>query len=359
LAAEVQMVLIEFEPVDEAFDHLVQNGFDFLQHGIDEIHAEPKYSVIHFCAGVEILLKARLVAKDWRLIVVKPKDIGHEEFLNGEFKSLYRGQSLAALKCFTDNALLEALSKSLEKLSVCRNKLMHFYDLAHQRQDTASVAAYQCSVWQYTHRLLAEEWRDTFWEYQNEVQELDRQMLLLRQYLEVKYENLLPEIERDTSQGVHFDQCPACGFSAFEFSEHIGPLLINRCRVCEYETRLLELTCPSCGCRVQTYDPVAFECPECGISLEMDQLIDLISNQGRLEVLERGEPGNAYCLNCEWTAEPSVIRADNRWICLSCLTDYVTVGTCDWCGTLVAGDTSDSYVYGCAVCDGRFGDEAP
>ena len=45
----------------DIFDSLARNAFDFLERGIGEFDKTPKYSVIHFCAAVEMLLKARLM----------------------------------------------------------------------------------------------------------------------------------------------------------------------------------------------------------------------------------------------------------------------------------------------------------
>ena len=45
----------------DIFDSLTRNAFDFLERGITEFDKSPKYSVIHFCAAVEMLLKARLI----------------------------------------------------------------------------------------------------------------------------------------------------------------------------------------------------------------------------------------------------------------------------------------------------------
>ena len=50
---------------EDIFESLTRNAFDFLERGIAEFDASPKYSVIHFCAAVEMLLKARLLKEHW------------------------------------------------------------------------------------------------------------------------------------------------------------------------------------------------------------------------------------------------------------------------------------------------------
>ena len=40
----------------DIFDSLARNAFDFLERGIGEFDKAPKYSAIHVCAAVEMLL---------------------------------------------------------------------------------------------------------------------------------------------------------------------------------------------------------------------------------------------------------------------------------------------------------------
>jgi hypothetical protein len=53
------------------FDALANNAFDFLNRAIADFEKYPKYSVIHFCAAVEMLLKAKLMREHWSLVVSK------------------------------------------------------------------------------------------------------------------------------------------------------------------------------------------------------------------------------------------------------------------------------------------------
>lgn len=55
------------------FGKLVENAFDFLDKAGREFENEPKYSVIHFYAALELFLKARLLHEHWTLILTKPE----------------------------------------------------------------------------------------------------------------------------------------------------------------------------------------------------------------------------------------------------------------------------------------------
>ncbi len=54
---------------EEMFNRLVENAFDFLFKAISEIEGQPKYSVIHFYAAVELFVKARLMKEHWSLVI--------------------------------------------------------------------------------------------------------------------------------------------------------------------------------------------------------------------------------------------------------------------------------------------------
>src|SRR4051812_44192212 len=75
-------------PAPDGFDKLVENGLDFLQRSLSEVKKNPKYSVIHFSSGIELLLKARLLHEHWSLVVVKPGEITKQQFLSGDFESV-------------------------------------------------------------------------------------------------------------------------------------------------------------------------------------------------------------------------------------------------------------------------------
>jgi hypothetical protein len=72
----------------DIFDSLTRNAFDFLERGIAEFDKAPKYSVTHFCAAVEMLLKARLMKEHWSLIVSKPDQANLAKFMAGDFISV-------------------------------------------------------------------------------------------------------------------------------------------------------------------------------------------------------------------------------------------------------------------------------
>lgn len=83
---------------DDVFTSLTRNAFDFLERGIAEFDKSPKYSVIHFCAAVEMLLKARLMKEHWSLIVSRPEQANRTKFLAGDFASVTLEEARARIR---------------------------------------------------------------------------------------------------------------------------------------------------------------------------------------------------------------------------------------------------------------------
>src|SRR5256885_2670252 len=70
------------------FDSLVRNALDFLLRSVGELQETPKYSVIDFCAAIELFLKARLLVEHWALIYKDPKYANLISFSKADFESI-------------------------------------------------------------------------------------------------------------------------------------------------------------------------------------------------------------------------------------------------------------------------------
>src|SRR5712664_940358 len=115
---------------------MLENGLDFIASGLKHI-ASPvskfdlKYAVLHLSAGIELVLKDRLMQEDWKQIFVKPEDATQEKLKSGNFKSVNLYQCLERLEehCpvdLPDKALLMSFKDQ-------RNPIEHF-ELNHSRE---------------------------------------------------------------------------------------------------------------------------------------------------------------------------------------------------------------------------------
>ena len=116
---------VEFPPLE--------NGLDYLADAVNRLIGTPsvrdlKYAVLHLHAGVEVLLKYRLICQDWRLILEDRRD-GEEEVTEadyeaGMFRSIGIGKALRRLQdlgiTFTTGE-----KKAAAALDRLRNQVQH------------------------------------------------------------------------------------------------------------------------------------------------------------------------------------------------------------------------------------------
>ena len=149
-------------PSDEFFDSLVSNGIDFLSRSVTDLKKRPKYSVINFCVGLEILLKARLIKEHWALVVTKPETAIIEQFRAGDFHSVSMEDAIRRLKNVAGERIGKDEEISFEQVRKHRNRLVHFFHPAYARSPieklVQEVVTEQCKAWFYLHRLLTLNW---------------------------------------------------------------------------------------------------------------------------------------------------------------------------------------------------------
>jgi len=69
-------------------EQLTRNAVAFLLKAAEELGESPRYSLIHLCSGLELLIKARLAHEHWSLVLEKPGTKSLAEVEQGDFKSV-------------------------------------------------------------------------------------------------------------------------------------------------------------------------------------------------------------------------------------------------------------------------------
>lgn len=111
---------------------LLENAVDYVRVGCDNALTDTptgwKYAVLHTFAGIELLLKARLAQKSWRLVVkeTKKKCATAEEVAAGDFYSVGIEDAQTRLRENLQMEMEEADSQSIKSLQKIRNKIQHF-----------------------------------------------------------------------------------------------------------------------------------------------------------------------------------------------------------------------------------------
>lgn len=337
---------------------LVDNALDFLERAFNEFQASPKYSVIHFYAAVELLLKARLLAEHWSLVIAKPQDADKEKFLKGDFQSVTLDDAVKRLERIVGSGLTPGEVQQVQRLGRHRNRMMHFFhdaDGAAGVELRKEIAVEQLRAWHTLNRLLLERWREVFDPWDMRIHRLNEALKEHRDYLLVRYEALKPDLLAKEKAGARLTNCESCGYQSNEVLGVFGALGNGECHVCGMPSLQLEVECPECSAMMTFLDEGFQTCASCGRAVEPEELARLISDDepGTKGHYEKGLP--AHCVGCAGVR--TVVHHGGECLCASCFSIYAeeSMAQCSWCGDLNAGKLEESFLSGCTVCSGRFG----
>lgn len=263
---------------------------------------------------------------------------------------------MTGLNSYNARRITEQEREGFNQIREHRNKLIHFFHPKYVGEpDSAtlqSVVAEQCKGWFYLQRLLTERWRGEFEDYLNVIESLHVLMRNQRGFLQAKFDDIRPSIEKGKERGMVFATCYYCGYESCKQEEVIaGSLIVDKCLVCEERLRKLKVSCPSCNSDILVLELGEGKCDNCGTQINIDYLVDKYAEYQRPKDYSI-EPRRAYCGDCEYTLQPTVVPFGSKWLCLCCLTlsEEYEVRHCGWCGEKVTGDTGDYYSPGCVMC---------
>ncbi|MFJ8077033.1 hypothetical protein ACIQ7Q_24610 [Streptomyces sp. NPDC096176] len=118
------------DPQEELRFPPVRNGVDYLRSVVELLDGDPdprdlKYAVLHLQAATEVLLKARLVAFDWRLVFAKVDEADEDAYRRGDFNSCNMKDAIKRLR---DQGIeISPEDKgNITHLGQQRNRLQHY-----------------------------------------------------------------------------------------------------------------------------------------------------------------------------------------------------------------------------------------
>jgi hypothetical protein len=85
-------------PPKAAILQFIESALEFLKRGAEEIEKHPKYSIINFATGIELMLKARLMKEHWSLVVEKSGDAILKDFQEGKAKTVTPREAMKRLR---------------------------------------------------------------------------------------------------------------------------------------------------------------------------------------------------------------------------------------------------------------------
>lgn len=341
-----------------AFGHLVDNAFDFLDKAGREFESEPKYSVIHFYAALELFLKARLLHEHWTLILTKPETADLLKFQKGDFHSVSLTEAQKRLASIIQQGLTDDEFKCFRDLGEHRNRMIHFFHQGQHAKKTEieSIVSQQCRSWFYLHRVLTQKWKAIFAGYRAKIAAYDKAMHKQRQYLAAKFDQLKPDIDIAIANGSPFHVCPSCGHSSLEENATDAPVLGFKCWVCDFTANGVRIECPQCNADNTLIGEPWHTCDKCGQHITDDDVKSALSDWHSVTKDNMFDPYEASCGECQGHLSVVLLKND-EWMCSNCFTvfDSSDIGVCEWCGEHTTEALENSYWAGCEFCEGSAG----
>lgn len=341
----------------EIFDSLVKNAFDFLEKAIAEFDAAPKYSVIHFCSAVEMLLKARLLQEHWSLIVSKPDQAQIGKFQSGDFISVNLEDCKNRLKAIAGEDIPDEAFRSFRELAKHRNKIIHFFHggLENDQAEKEKIVSEQCRAWLHLRYLLTRWWL-YFSEYDDVLENAENAMKRHRTYLLAKFETLTPQIDQEREAGNEISCCSSCGFESAVHTPKDDSIFEVYCLVCGHCEVEVKLDCPHCHNPITLINEGYGTCEHCHQEIEPQHLVDALLDEDYAHRQIADGDDSWELMNCGFCGgSHTVINLGDCFFCTACFDESEFISRCGWCNEGSTGDLEASHAFGCGACDGRIG----
>lgn len=353
--------IMKSEIINIQFTRLVENACDFLEQSMTDIRDKPKYSVIHFHTAIELLLKARLLAEHWSLVITSRKEADWNTFSKGDFVSVSLDECVKKLEKIVQSPIHEKAVKIFKNVTNHRNQMVHFYHASHTSEErdiqTQIIIKEQLTAWYFLHELLLNQWSDIFSNHKERILEIDSKLKKLHIFLEVVYENKKEEID---SQKMKFDflACPACNFESAKHNKNgLDELYEAKCLVCEFSFYNYLTKCPSCQTGNLRYLGLPYaNCESCEFGAGNEILFEKCVGVDAYSAHESGL-GYSFPISCGvCSGYETVIELPNeKFLCTDCFNVESNYGCCEWCNNPSTNLSDMTYVTGCEFCEGRMG----
>ena len=338
-------------------DAVATNAFRFLERAARELTKDTEMSVVHFAIGVELFLKARLIAEHWALVVERSDQCRLSHLRSGQAKTIGLDETRRKLEGITETTELgvkKPLWKAIREVADHRNRIVHSHrtPAAMTKEGINKTAIEQIRAWRGLQSLAGGTWQDVFAKHMERIGDLDSEF----EKHKARYALVFEDWQKSKPKGI-FTSCMYCRFDALQEEEETIPSIIHRrCHVCAIDEKLVQAICPRCKKPMEVRQDGGY-CPDeedCGEELT---LADAIDQLGFDEWDGGGFENGVRCGEC-YSLDNHVYRKDDAVVCVGCMTicDLGDVSRCDWCneGWTYFNDEG-SFAFGCELCDGRSG----
>lgn len=331
-------------------DDLIANATDFLKSATADLSTRPKHSVIAFYTAIELILKARLMAEHWTLVVSKNADRG--SFAKGDFISVTFDEACARLQSVIGSPLPDNAKVIFNSLRKHRNKMVHFYHEGETDKNALeSIALEQLLGWRALVYLMENQWQSTFANMVFDISAIDEGFAEHRLYAKAKFESLAERLKEITDSGGVLVACHSCTFKAAERDEELDGIFSCRCAVCNAYRRWMVTPCQTCSEDLVNEGDDGAVCESCGTPFSVEELAEHLNEEviTKDNYVDALTPAN--CASCD--GYHTIISWQESYVCLNCIEYTADLGRCGWCGEGNNGDLEASGYRGCSACDGN------
>jgi len=312
---------------------LLQNAIDSIQVGVEDYLMEDdrRYlsAVRNICAGILLLYKEKLK----RLSPEHDKEVLIKQFIQPIFDKKgnisFVGSGNKTVDVQTIKKRFEALNikydkadwKRFEELNEIRNDIEHYYTDKSSSAVREVIVKSFIIIQDFINQHLKEEPVKILGE------ECWNTLLETAEVYKAEEENCRQSWEK-------------LGFKS-SVLEHIVENI--RCPVCH--SNLIKAQDKS------NIFP-SLSCSSCSNSFEVNDVVE--DNCSSYDDAE-DEDSFAHCSDC--SSLSSVVKLGEKWICFSChkIHNDNDVGYCKYCHRFIAGNSEDSFLSGCFMCEGQMG----
>lgn len=291
---------------------LLRNGLDFVAEAVKLLRGEPtdralKQAVIYLDAGVELVLKERLVCEHWALVFRELGAVRKSAFDSGDFQSASFDECIERLTRITGWDLTDRDHRSLRRFRRSRNKLMHC-GLVDDPRALRAAAATALSILldfvnhQFDYKKLGRAEETFLSEIREEISEFVR-------FVEHRWEVIQNDV---SSAGCVVSECDSCGQAA-----------VIAARSTDYE-------CAFCGLRC-----TPSEAAEAYVSIELGIDRYLCMKEGQ-------EWPISTCPSCDMEllidrGGSGSMHPQEQFVCFGCQETWMegSLRDCSRCGQLV------------------------
>lgn len=342
---------------NEIAKNLLENALEFSKRASKDLANEDyKFSLIHFCAAIEQILKARLVLEHWMLIIDKNSidSATFAKFECGDTATITITSVLGRSENLFDN-VNDAYTKCIGHLIKERNKIIHFYNLkVSNSKENLNIVRTIYKAWYLTHDII--DTTQKLNRFKKKFNLINIEMMKFDDYLGIIYDEKKPEIDKLIKAGDDIIYCKICGRLAFHGDVSDELIKDGRCIVCAYNEIYIKIRCEKCQTSNYLFPSRSCELKlnccnhECQATIACDD--DEVLNELQ-DISDDPKHGYHYASCSECNTQGCVGMFKNIWLCSSCLSTHDSLFECECCGERVTGYKEDTYLSGCGFCNGR------